>query len=94
MEFRKKIRAAADNYEIYRNYKKDRRDVMDQCHMKGEDYEAEKKEKQEIFLTSMKFYVWGVESLTKKEVKLLKNEGVIKPNKKLAQEEEGYDEAA
>ena len=60
--------------------------------MKGEEYESTKKEKQEIFLTSMKFYVWGIESLCKKEVKMLKREGIIKPTKQFAQEMEDYDE--
>ena len=64
--------------EIFRNYKRDRREVMGQCLMKGEEYEAEKIEKQELFLTSMRYYVFGAESLNKKEIKMLKRAGVIK----------------
>ena len=45
MQFRNLIRKQADNLDIYRDYKRDRRDVMGQCLMKGEEYENDKKEK-------------------------------------------------
>ena len=67
--------------DIFRNYKRDRREVMGQCLMKGEEYENEKKRKQELFITSMRYYVFGAESLSKKELKMLKHAGVIKRKK-------------
>ena len=67
--------------EIFRNYKRDRREVMGQCLMKGEEYESEKKRKQELFITSMRYYVFGAESLNKKELKMLKHAGVIRRRK-------------
>ena len=81
MQFRNMIRKQADNLDIFRNYKRDRREVMGQCLMKGEEYENEKKRKQEIFITSMRYYVFGAESLSKKELKMLKDAGVIKRKK-------------
>lgn len=51
---------------------------MGQCLMKGEEYENEKKRKQELFITSMRYYVFGATSLNKKEIKLLKESGIIK----------------
>ena len=64
--------------DIFRDYKRDRRDVMGQCQMKGEEYENEKKRKQELFITSMRYYVFGAAELTRKEIKLLKDSGIIK----------------
>lgn len=49
--------------------------------MKGEEYESEKKRKQELFITSMRYYVFGAESLNKKELKMLKHAGVIRRRK-------------
>ena len=81
MPFRNKIRKQADNPDIYLNYKRDRRETMGECLMKGEDYEKSKKEKQETFLLEMKYLVWGLESLNKKELKSLIKEGIIKRKK-------------
>ena len=39
LDFKDQIRKAADDINIYRNYKRDRREVMGECLMKGEDYE-------------------------------------------------------
>ena len=39
MQFRNKIRKQADNPDIYLNYKRDRRETMGECLMKGEEYE-------------------------------------------------------
>lgn len=64
--------------DIFRDYKRDRRDVMGQCLMKGEEYENEKKRKQELFITSMRYYVFGAVDLSRKDIKLLKDSGIIK----------------
>lgn len=55
---------------------------MGESLMKGEAYEKDKKQKQELFLTSMKYYVWGVDQLNYKEKKMLKLAGVIKPSRR------------
>lgn len=39
VEFRDEMRKKADNLDIYRNYKKDRRNVFGECEMKGEKFE-------------------------------------------------------
>ena len=54
---------------------------MGQCLMKGEEFENEKKIKQELFITSMRYYVFGAESLNKKEIKMLKVAGIIRRSK-------------
>jgi hypothetical protein len=41
---------------------------MGECLNKGEEYEKAKKIKQGIFILKMKYFVFGVESLTHKEV--------------------------
>lgn len=51
---------------------------MGQCLMKGEEYENDKKRKQELFITSMRYYVFGAVDLSKKDIKLLKDSGIIK----------------
>ena len=51
---------------------------MGQCLMKGEEYENEKKRKQELFITSMRYYVFGAVDLSRKDIKLLKDSGIIK----------------
>lgn len=54
---------------------------MGQCLMKGEEFENEKKRKQELFITSMRYYVFGAESLNRKEIKMLKEAGIIRRSK-------------
>ena len=81
LEFKNKIRKQANDPDIFRDYKRDRRDVMGECLMKGEAYENDRKEKQELLMTTMKHYIWGEKSLSKKEKSLLKFHGVISPEK-------------
>ena len=82
MQFGEFIRKKAMDPEIYRKFKADRRQTMGDCLMKGEEYELRVKQKRETFLISMKYYVWGKEALTKKEVRLLHTEGIIKQRRK------------
>ena len=49
---------------------------------KGEAYEEERREKNELFVLKMKYMVWGPEILTKKEFEKLQKSGAIKPTKK------------
>lgn len=46
--------------------------------MKGEEYEKGLKDKREIFILSMRYHVFGAQSMTKKEMKSLKKAGIIK----------------
>lgn len=93
-QFRDWIRKQADDQDIYLKFKKDRRQTMGECLMKGEDYEKAKKEKQDMFLLTMKYHVWGIESLTKKEIRILKKEGVIKVRKSRFSREVDEDDEA
>ena len=77
VEFRDEMRKKADNLDIYRNYKKDRRNVFGECEMKGEKFEIAQLEKREIFILDMRCKVFGRESMTKKELKQLKNAGKV-----------------
>ena len=45
MEFKNKICKQANDPDIFRDYKRDRRDVMGECLMKGEEYENNRREK-------------------------------------------------
>ena len=79
MRFSEFIRKAARNMEIYLNYKRDRRQTMGDCLTKGEEYEKKQKEDRDLFLLKMKYFTFGEEVLTKKEIRLLKRLKVIKP---------------
>ena len=81
LEFKHKICKQANDPDIFRDYKKDRRDVMGECLMKGEEYDKDQKAKLELLLTTMKHYIYGEKSLSKKEKSLLKFHGVISPEK-------------
>lgn len=52
---------------------------MGECLTKGADYEIRVKQERDLFLLKMKYFVFGEESLSKKERKHLKTIGVIKP---------------
>ena len=56
---------------------------MGDCLMKGEQYEADRKEKQELLILKMRYLVWGAETLTKKEYERLEQAGEIKKKNKV-----------
>lgn len=55
---------------------------MGDCLTKGKTYEKERKIKHDLFMLKMKYMVWGIESLTNKEIRKLKRAGIIKPVRK------------
>ena len=81
--FKDYIRKRANNPEIYRNYKIDRREVMGDNKKKGEAYLKKLADEHEMTVLKAIYSVEGTENLDKAQKRKLRLAGVIKKRRNM-----------
>jgi len=68
----------AQNPDIFRLYKRDRREVMGECLLKGEEFEQKKAYKMELAVLKAHYSIFGIEGLDRTQIRMLRQAKVIR----------------